>query len=467
MSDTLPLSIQNNRRMEKWIRFQPDRTVRLAVGKVELGQGNVTALAQIAADELDVNLDRISVLSGDTQDAPDEGQTTSSQSIEVSGRSVRLVSAELRARVLDRLAQRLNCSPTELSVEDGIFRRGDAPTGHDYWSFAAAEDFARDIDGSATPKPHTAYRYVGKATPRRDLPAKVAGAAFIHDMKRPDMLHARILRQPCRGARLASLDEAAIRRAERGDFRIVRVGNFVAFVGADETVVQRASAVASLHAKWDNVRQIAPAQQEAAGLVGQPCDDRVHGDPVAATTGTVVERELFAALCCACVDGTVVRAGGVSRRPSVGVVAHAGTVSSALGVGECAGRAAGHDHRAACAWCGVLWAQRGGRCRGGCCCHCDAASRSLHPRAMAPRGGVRVRAGWLGDARDAARRARRCWKTGGLDCGNMVGHARATTEQRRQHADARGVADAAAGSSANRSAGGERWGWHAQRDTAV
>ena len=125
MSDTLPLSIQNNRRMEKWLRFQPDRTLRLAVGKVELGQGNVTALAQIAAEELDVDLDRISVLSGDTQDAPDEGQTTSSQSIEVSGRSVRLVTAEFRARVLDRLAQRLNCSPDEISVEDGEFRRGD------------------------------------------------------------------------------------------------------------------------------------------------------------------------------------------------------------------------------------------------------------------------------------------------------------------------------------------------------
>ena len=128
MSDTLPLSIQNNRRMEKWIRFEADRTVRLAVGKVELGQGNVTALAQIAADELDVDLARISVLSGDTEDAPDEGQTTSSQSIEVSGRSVRLVSAELRARILDRLARRLNCSPAELSVDDGVFRRGEAST---------------------------------------------------------------------------------------------------------------------------------------------------------------------------------------------------------------------------------------------------------------------------------------------------------------------------------------------------
>ena len=107
MSDSPPQLIQNNRRMEQWLRFEPDRTVRLAVGKVELGQGNVTALAQIAADELDVAPERIAVLSGDTEEAPDEGQTTGSQSIEVSGRSVRLVSAELRARVLDRLAQRL------------------------------------------------------------------------------------------------------------------------------------------------------------------------------------------------------------------------------------------------------------------------------------------------------------------------------------------------------------------------
>ena len=289
MSDTLPLSIQNNRRMEKWLRFEPGRTVRLAVGKVELGQGNVTALAQIAADELDVDLERIAVLSGDTEDAPDEGQTTGSQSIEVSGRSVRLVSAELRARVLDRLARRLNCSPAELSVEDGVFRRGDAPTGHDYWNFAAAEDFASDIEGNATPKPHTAYRYVGKPMPRRDLPGKLSGAGFVHDMVRPDMLHARILRQPCRGAQLAALDEAALRRAERGEFRVVRVGNFVAFVGADEGVVQRAAAAAPAHAKWDQTRQITPEQQEAAWLVGQPCNDRLHGAPLpAAETANVV-----------------------------------------------------------------------------------------------------------------------------------------------------------------------------------
>jgi CO/xanthine dehydrogenase Mo-binding subunit len=290
MSDTLPLSIQNNRRMEKWIRFDPDRTLRLAVGKVELGQGNVTALAQIAAEELDIDLSRIAVLSGDTQDAPDEGQTTSSQSIEVSGKSVQLVTAELRARVVDRLAQRLNCAPGEISVEDGVFCRGDAPTGHDYWNFVQAEDFAAEIAGTATPKSHTAYRVVGKPVPRRDLPAKVTGAGFIHDMVRPDLLHARILRQPNRGAILTAFDEAPVRHVAGGDFRVVRVGNFVAFVGADETVVQRAAVAAPAHARWDKARQITPDQQEAAWLVGKPTNERVHGDePMTDPPTTVVE----------------------------------------------------------------------------------------------------------------------------------------------------------------------------------
>lgn len=280
MSDTLPLSIQNNRRMEKWLRFQPDRTVKLAVGKVEIGQAVLIALTQIAAEELDIAIDRFNVVSGDTADAPDEGSTSSSQSIEMSGRSVRLITAELRARVIDRLARRLNCSPSDLSVDDGAFLLDDEPTGHDYWNFAGDEDFAADISGSASPKDPSLYKVVGKPVPRRDLAAKISGAGFIHDIVRPNMLHARILRQPSRTAALVSFDEAAIRRAARGDFRIVRVANFVAFVGDDETIVQRAAAAAPALAVWHNVRQLTPAQQEAAWFVTQPSDDRFFGDPI-------------------------------------------------------------------------------------------------------------------------------------------------------------------------------------------
>jgi CO/xanthine dehydrogenase Mo-binding subunit len=289
MSETLPLSIINNRRMSKWVRFQSDRTVRLSVGKVEIGQGVLTALTQIAAEELDVAIDRFAIVSGDTRDAPDEGSTSSSQSIEMSGRSVRLVTAELRARIIDRLARRLNCSPSDIAVDDGAFLLDDEPTGHDYWNFAGDPDFADDITGTARPKDPAAYKIVGQPVPRKDLEAKVSGAAFIHDIARPGMLHARTLRQPARGAKLTSLDEAAVRRAARGNFRVVCVGDFVAFVGDDETVVQRAAVAAPAHARWDNVRQLTPSQQEAAWYATQPSDDRFVGDPVPeAIAGEVV-----------------------------------------------------------------------------------------------------------------------------------------------------------------------------------
>ena len=93
----LPRSLADNPRLDRWIGFEPGRTVRLATGKVELGQGVLTALVQIAAEELDVEPSRVRIVSGDTEHAPDEGYTTGSLSIERSGGSIRLVCAEVRA----------------------------------------------------------------------------------------------------------------------------------------------------------------------------------------------------------------------------------------------------------------------------------------------------------------------------------------------------------------------------------
>jgi nicotinate dehydrogenase subunit B len=280
---TLPGSLVENPRLDRWIKFLPDRTVRIATGKVEIGQGVVTALGQIAADELDMPLDRVAVLSGDTTNGPDEMYTTSSLSIMMSGSSVRLVCAEVRAKALERAALRLNCSRDELSVVDGRFHQNGAPTDQDYWSVAAEIDLSQPATGSARPKAATSYKVVGQSVPRTDLPAKVTGGAYVHDDRPGEMLHARTLRQPSRGATLNSLDEAAIRRAAKGDFQIVRVANFVAFVSSIEGVAQAAAAAAPQHAKWDNVARIAPAQQEAAWLKGQPSDDRHIGAPEPAT----------------------------------------------------------------------------------------------------------------------------------------------------------------------------------------
>ncbi len=275
----LPASLIENPRLDRWIKFQPDRTVRIATGKVEMGQGIVTAIGQIAAEELDVPLDRVAVLSGDTTHGPDELYTTSSLSVDVSGGSVRLVCAEVRAKALDRAALRLNCSRDELTVVDGRFLQNGAATGQDYWTVAAELDLTQNITGTTPPKPVASYKVVGRSIARVDLPAKMSGAAFVHDVLPADVLHARTLRQPNRGATLVSLDEAAIRRAAKGELQIVREANFVAFVSPVESVAQAAAVAAPRHATWNNVRHLVPEQQEAAWLKGQPSDDRHIGAP--------------------------------------------------------------------------------------------------------------------------------------------------------------------------------------------
>ncbi len=280
---SLPTSLVDNPRLDRWIHFEANRTVRIATGKVEIGQGVVTALGQSAADEVDVPLARVTILSGDTAHGPDEMYTTSSLSIEMSGGSIRLVCAEVRAKALERAALRLNCSPDDLTVVDGQFVQNGVPSGQDYWTVAGEIDLTQVPTGSAPTKPAASYKVVGRSVPRIDLPAKLTGAAFVHDVVPKNVLHARTLRQPSRGATLAALDEAAIRHAAKGDLQIVREANFVAFVSPAESVAQAAAAAAPRYATWSGARRIDPAQQEAAWLKDQPSEDRHIGAPAAST----------------------------------------------------------------------------------------------------------------------------------------------------------------------------------------
>ncbi|NQV60276.1 MAG: xanthine dehydrogenase family protein molybdopterin-binding subunit [Alphaproteobacteria bacterium] len=276
----LPASLTVNPRLDRWLKFQPDETVRIATGKVEIGQGIVTALSQIAAEELDLPLDRVVMLAGDTDEGPDERYTSSSLSIMVSGASIRLVCAEARALLVARAALRLNCSPDDISVTAGRFAVNGALSELSYWSVAPEIDWSQAPTGGVAPKPASEYRIVGQDIPRQDLPAKLCGGAYIHDRLPDDILHARVLRQPGRGAALQSLDEAAVRRAAGVEIEIFKLANFVAFIGPDEPAVETAAAVAAEHAQWDGAPNIEPAQQEAAWLQGQPAIDNQYGAAV-------------------------------------------------------------------------------------------------------------------------------------------------------------------------------------------
>ena len=272
-------SLITNPRMDRWVRFLPDRTARVATGKVEIGQGVVTALAQIAAEELDLPLDRVAVLSGDTDEGPDEVYTTSSLSIMNSGDAIRAACAEARALLIERAALRLNCAIDQIGVSDGTFIQDGTPSELDYWHLVDEIDWSREVAGTADLKPVADYRIVGTSAARRDLPGKLGGGGFIHDMKPDgDVLHARALRQPGRGAELTSLDEVAISRAAGGPIEILRVENFVAFLSPSETVAEAAAVATPAHAVWRNARDLDPISETATYLQCLPATDHTLGD---------------------------------------------------------------------------------------------------------------------------------------------------------------------------------------------
>ena len=262
----IPPSLAANPRLDRWVGFETPGVVRVAFGKVEYGQGASIGLAQIAAEELDVGLDRLEVVNPQTDFSPDEGLTVGSMSTESSGASVRAACAEARALFAAAAARRLGCDAGELEVEDGVFLHGGAPTGLTYWTLAGEVDLTQAPTGEVAAKAPGRYRLVGTSPGRLDLPAKLFGAAFLHDLVQPGMLHARVLRQPGFKARLKALDEAAIRRAAGEAIDILWEGNFVALLSQSERAVTAALSAAEQSAEWDSARDLAPTLSETDSL---------------------------------------------------------------------------------------------------------------------------------------------------------------------------------------------------------
>src|SRR3970040_1940924 len=204
----LPGSLETNRRLDRWLRINRDGTITAFPGKVEIGQGILTALTQIVAEELDVALERVRLAPADTRYSPDEGMTSGSMSITDGGAALRYAAAEARDLLLQRAAARLGVSLEQLSVADGVItaRSGGSIT---YWDLASDDLLARERTAEMRPNPASLHTVIGPPPPRRDIPAKVRGApSYVHDLDPPGLLHGRIARPPSYEARLAGVDEA-------------------------------------------------------------------------------------------------------------------------------------------------------------------------------------------------------------------------------------------------------------------
>jgi CO/xanthine dehydrogenase Mo-binding subunit len=265
----LPSSLQQTPDLDAWIRINTDGTVALFTGKVELGQGIRTAVAQIGAEELDVSLERIRVATVDTDHSPDEGYTVSSMSLETTGNAIRQAAAEARHVMLSVAYEELEAPIDQLVVRDGTIT--DPATGRSttYWDLFGGRSFGCPVVGAGKPKRASSYHFVGQPVRRLDLHAKVTGAPhFVHDLDLPGMVHGRVVRPPHDGAKLVSAREKVAQEIP-GVLKVVRNGSFLAVIAEREEQAVKALRVLRKTTTWEGDPALPPQERLFEDLLAQ------------------------------------------------------------------------------------------------------------------------------------------------------------------------------------------------------
>jgi len=227
-----------------------------------------------------VPLDWITLVEGDTATTPDQGPTWGSLTIQVGGVQIRQASATARKALVDQAAQRLGVAPEALEVRYGVIRvKADPTKSVAYGELIGDREFKLKVDKSAPLKNPGEYTVVGTSVPRVDIPAKVTGEwTYMHDVRVPGMLHARVVRPPAIGAELQSVDESSV-SGIKGLRKVIRKGSFLAVVADSEwAAVKGAEQLKATWSKWeglpeqakvmDHVRATKVAKDDVTSNVG-------------------------------------------------------------------------------------------------------------------------------------------------------------------------------------------------------
>ncbi len=265
---------KGTKQIDDWIAIEPDGTVTVFSGKVELGTGVRTALAQIVAEELEVPFERIRMVMGDTARSPDEGYTAGSMTIQMGGSALRQAAAEARRALLDMASNQLDAAPDELVVRDAVVCVSHHPNrAITYAELMGGKSFNREVTGNAPLKRPEDYRLVGTSVPRVDIPQKLTGQpSFVQDLRMAGMLHGRVVRPPSAGATLVSLDESSVRDV-RGLVKVVQRGNFVGVIAEREEQAIRAAQ--QLQVEWRETASLPRMEDLYTVLRAQPTTDDV------------------------------------------------------------------------------------------------------------------------------------------------------------------------------------------------
>jgi nicotinate dehydrogenase subunit B len=233
--------------VDSMIAVHADGKVTIFVGRVDLGTGSRIAMRQIAGEELDVPLDRIAMIEGDTALTPNQGGTGGSYGVARGGTQLRRAAATARQALVAMAAARLGRPAADLEVADGVVRAKDGGGSVGYGELIGDRAFGLKVDAAAPLKPPDRFRFVGRSLPRPDVPGKVTGHhRYLQDLTLPNMLHARVIRPPAFGAALQSVDESSI--AGIAGARVVRIQSFLAVVAEREWDAVRAAR--AIKAQW-------------------------------------------------------------------------------------------------------------------------------------------------------------------------------------------------------------------------
>jgi CO/xanthine dehydrogenase Mo-binding subunit len=252
----LPGSLKRYPNIDAWLELLADGRVRVFTGKIELGQGLCIAIAQVAAEELDLDVNKVTVSLAETGVTPNEAYTAGSASIETSAMSVRYAAAAARQRLLQLAAVRLNVPVEELQMSDAKIHTKNKKSTLTFAEVLDGKKLSGEIKLPLPLKAKKDYRISGKPVHRQDLATMLSGDLFVQDLRFPGMLHARIVRPPVYEAKLESFNEQQVRSKVPELQKIVVNGSFLAVIAKGEYSAMQAQKILSEHTEWSSVKSL-------------------------------------------------------------------------------------------------------------------------------------------------------------------------------------------------------------------
>ncbi|HTX20015.1 MAG TPA: molybdopterin cofactor-binding domain-containing protein [Bacteroidota bacterium] len=230
-----------------YLRIGADGRVTCYSGKIEMGQGVYTSLAQELADELDVSPDSVEMVMGDTDLCPWDMGTFGSMSTRFFGQALRTAAAEARNVLIEMASEKLKIDAANLTVSNGVISdKKDPKKKATYGELSEGKRIERHI-GLKKLKAPSEFKVIGTSALRRDAELKVTGKAmYAGDIRLPGMLYAKILRPPAHGAKLISADLSEAKKVD--GVQVVKDGDFIAVIHKFPDVAE--AALGKIEAKF-------------------------------------------------------------------------------------------------------------------------------------------------------------------------------------------------------------------------